>query len=72
MNLFDKYFARTVFVFAAIIALFAIAEAVANLLGYSLIARIYTAGKLLQLAAILLVFVIVQLLRQIRDALRTQ
>lgn len=63
-------FARIILVLATTTMLLAFAEGFANLFGTSLIARFYAAGRLLEFAAILLVFVIVQLLRQIRDALR--
>lgn len=62
--------ARIIFALATATILLAFAEGFANLFGTSLVARYYAAGRLLELAAILLVFVIVYLLRQIRDALR--
>lgn len=73
MNLqfLDKHFARVIFVIATVTILFAFVEAFVNLFGFSLISRVYTAGRLLELGAILLIVVIVQLLRQIRDALRS-
>lgn len=72
MQLVDKYFARTVFIIATATILLAFAEGFAQLFGFSLIGRIYSAGRLLELAATLLVFVIVMLLRQIRDELRAR
>lgn len=72
LQFFDKYFARAVFVLATATIVVAFAEAFVNLFGMSLIARTYTAGRLLELAGILLIFVIVQLLRQIRDALKVR
>lgn len=71
-ELFDKYFSRTLFVVATITILLAFAEGFANLFGVSLTAGLYTAGRLLELAATLLVFVMVQLLRQIRNELRSR
>ena len=68
----DKHFGRAVFFLAAASLCLAFAEAFVNLFGISLTSRIYTAGRLLELAAILLTFVIVQLLRQIRDTLRNR
>lgn len=62
--------ARVIFILATATMLLAFAEGVANLFGASLIARYYAAGRLLELAAILFVFVIVYLLRQIRNELR--
>lgn len=63
-------FARSIFALATATMLLAFAEGFANLFGISLVARYYTAGRLLELAAILFIFVVVFLLRQIRDALR--
>lgn len=71
-ELFDKYFSRTLFVVATMTIVLAFAEGFANLFGLSLLAGLYTAGRLLEIAATLLVFVVVQLLRQIRDELRSR
>ena len=71
-QLFDKYFARSVFVLATATILLAFAEGFVQLFGKSLVFNLYSAGRLLELAATLLVFVIVQLLRQIRDELRVK
>ena len=68
----DKYFGRTIFAIATVTILLAFAEGFAQLFGQTLISRYYSAGRLLELAATLLVFVIVQLLRQIRDELRAK
>jgi len=68
----DKYFARTLFTIATLTILLAFAEAFVQIFGQSLISRFYSPGRLLELAATLLVFVIVQLLRQIRDELRAR
>lgn len=72
LHIVDRYFARLTFGIAVAIMAFAVCEAFVNLFGLSLISRVYTAGRLLELGAILLVFVIVQLLRQIREELRRQ
>ena len=72
LQLVDKYFSRTVFLIATATILLAFAEGFVQLFGDSLIFRIYSPGRLLELAATLLVFVIVQLLRQIRDELRSK
>jgi len=65
----DRYFARTVFVIATTTILLAFAEGIAELFGRSLLAYTYSPGRLLEIAATLLIFVIVQLLRQIREEL---
>ena len=67
----EKYIARTIFGIAILTILLAFAEGFAQIFGLSLIAGLYSPGRLLELAATLLVFVVVQLLRQIRDELRT-
>ena len=67
----EKYFARTLFIVASVTILLALGEGFIQIFGLSLIDRAYSPGSLLELAATLLIFVVVQLLRQIRDALRT-
>ncbi len=68
-----KYVARTLFIIASAAIAVAFLERIAHVFGFSIIGQIYSggAGRLLQLAATLLVFVIAVLLRQIRDELRT-
>lgn len=48
----------------------AIAEALANVVGYTIIRGSYTSGRLLELASTFLIFVVALLLRQIRDQLK--
>jgi len=66
-----KYFARTLFVIAFVAIAVAFLEWIGDIVGLSLIGEMYTAGRLVELAAALLVFVVAVLLRQIRDELRT-
>ena len=66
-----KYFARTLFIIASIAIAVAFLEWIGDFVGFSLIGEMYTAGRLVELAAALLVFVVAVLLRQIRDELRT-
>ncbi len=68
-----KYVARTLFIIASAAIAVAFLERTAHVFGFSIIGEIYSGGpgRLLQLAATLLVFVIAVLLRQIRDELRT-
>ena len=68
----EQYYARTVFVVAICTVLFALAEGFIQIFGQSLIGRIYSPGRLLDLAGTLLVFVIIELLRQIRNELRAK
>ncbi len=64
------WFARLFFFGALVLLAVALVEAVLNLLGYTVLRDYYTAGRLMELAATPLVFVIAVLLRQIRDALK--
>ena len=66
-----KYFARTLFIISSAAIVVAFLEWIGDVVGFSLIGEMYTAGRLVELAAALLVFVIAVLLRQIRDELRT-
>ncbi len=66
-----KYVARTLFIIASAAIAVAFLEKTAHFFGFSIIGEMYTAGRLLELAATLLVFVIAVLLRQVRDELRT-
>ncbi len=66
-----KYFARTLFIIASAAIAVAFLERIAYYLGFSIIGEMYKPGRLLELAATLLVFVIAFLLRQVRDELRT-
>jgi len=66
-----KHFARTLFMIASVAIAVAFLEWIGDIVGFSLIGEMYTAGRLVELAAALLVFVIAVLLRQIRDELRT-
>ena len=66
-----EHFARTVFIMASVAIAVAFLEWIGDFVGFSLIGEMYTAGRLVELAAALLVFVVAVLLRQIRDELRT-
>ncbi len=66
----SRHFARMLFIIAAAAIVVAFLEWIADLLGFSIIGELYDPGRLLELAATLLVFVIAVLLRQIRDGLR--
>lgn len=62
----DRYAESGVFAIATAILLLAFAEGFAQLLGFSLTGRTYSAGRLLEIATMLLVLVAVLNLRQIR------
>lgn len=61
---------RTFFVVAFILLGLAVIERVANLYGYTILAGAYTAGRLLDFSAVLLLFVLALQLREVREALR--
>ena len=74
MNLETLYhwFARLFFFTALAILAVIVVELVLNAFHYTVLRGAYTKGRLAELSAMLLVFVIVILLRQIRDELRTR
>ena len=71
LDLVYKHFARSIFVIATIGIVVAFLEWIGDFAGYSLTGDMYTAGRLVELSAALLIFVVAVLLRQIRDELRT-
>ena len=66
-----KHVGRILFIIASVAIAVAFLEGIGNFAGFSVTADKYTAGRLLELAAALLIFVVAVLLRQIRDELRT-
>ncbi len=66
-----EYVARTLFIIASAAIAVAFLERIGEFFGFSILGEMYQAGRLLELAATLLVFVIAVLLRQVRDELRT-
>ncbi len=71
LDFFYNHVARILFIIASVAIAVAFLEGIADFAGFSVTADRYTAGRLLELAAALLVFVVAVLLRQIRDELRT-
>ena len=65
------YLAKAIFLIAAIAIPLAFLELGAQFFGKSLVLGMYSPGRLLELAALLLIFVIAVLLWQIRDELRS-
>ena len=68
----SKYLARTLFLLAIAAIALAFIEGIAEFFGSTMVGDFYTAGRLLELAATMLVFVIAVLLRQIRNELRAK
>ncbi len=66
---FLKYVTRAFFVVGFGALLLDVAEVIVNTFGYTLLGGLYTKGRLLELAATLMVFAITILLRQIREGI---
>jgi ABC-type proline/glycine betaine transport system permease subunit len=60
---------RTFSILAFGLLAIAVSEVLANSFGYTITRGTYTAGRLLEFAAVFLLFVVTLLLRQIRDQL---
>ena len=65
-------FNRLFFIGAFVLFAIAILEKVANITGYTIIGISYTPGRLFEFAAIMLMFVITLLLRNIRESAGTK
>ena len=65
-SVLSRLFFLVAFAFLAVSA----REKIVNVFGYTILRDTYTAGRLLEFATILLVFVIAILLRQMREELR--
>ena len=72
MTMIYRLFARLFFFLALGLLSVAIIEILLNFLDYTILRGAYTAGRLIELSAALLVFVITVLLRQIRNESTTQ
>jgi hypothetical protein len=66
----SSLFNRIFFVVAFLTLMLAIVEKIFNLAGYTIVGGQYTPGRLFEFSAILLLFVIALLLRNIREELR--
>ena len=66
---FLKYVTRAFFVVGFGALALDVAEVIVNTFGYTLLGGSYTKGRLLELAATLMVFAITILLRQIREGI---
>jgi hypothetical protein len=72
MENLSSLLSRAVFALAFFVVGVAILERVAFVFGYTILRGAFTGGRLLEIAGILMIFVIAILLRQIRDQLRSQ
>ncbi len=68
MDKLNSFICRVLFVVAFVLAGLAILEKVFNVLGYTLL-RSYSPGRLVEFAAVILLFVIALLLRDVRHLL---
>jgi hypothetical protein len=65
-SLLNHVFAVVAFLLLAL----GVVEWVANVLGYTILHQAYTAGRLVEFAAIFAIFVVALLLRQLREEIR--
>jgi len=70
LNTISSLIARLFFAGAGALLILAICERIANSLGYTVVREAFTASRLIELAVILVIFVIALLLRQIREELK--
>ena len=70
MESLTSLMSRVFFVVALVLLALSVFEALANFGGYTIMRGTYSAGRLLEFAALLLIFVMAIVLRQVRDELR--
>jgi len=61
---------RLFFFAASVLLVLAVAERVANFFGYTILRVAFAGGRLLEFTAVLLIFVVALILRQLRNELR--
>jgi len=66
----SSFVARLFFAGASVLLIVAVLERIANASGYTILRGTYTAARMLELATILVIFVMALLLRQIREQLK--
>ena len=66
----SSFIARLFFAGASVLLIVAVLERIANASGYTILRGTYTAARMLELATILVIFVMALLLRQIREQLK--
>ncbi|HNS00574.1 MAG TPA: hypothetical protein PKX48_14935 [Planctomycetota bacterium] len=70
MNTLNSLLCRVFVAGAFVLLVLAVLEKVLNLCGYALLKDFYTPGRLLEFAGVGLLFVVVMLLRQIREEVK--
>jgi membrane protein YdbS with pleckstrin-like domain len=63
-----SFFNRVFFLAAFLLLAIAVLERLVSFVGYTILGSAYTAGRMLEFAAIMLLFVIALLLRQVRES----
>ena len=70
INKISSIISRVFFLGALLLLTLAVWERLANVMGYTVVREQFTASRLIELAVILVIFIIALLLRQIREELR--
>jgi hypothetical protein len=70
INKISSIIARLFFAGASVLLLLAVWERIANAMGYTVVRETFTASRLIELAVILVIFIVALLLRQIREELK--
>lgn len=70
MDTLNSLLCRVFVAGAFVLLVLAVLEKVVNLCGYTLLKDLYTPGRLLEFAGVGLLFVVVMLLRQIREEVK--
>ena len=70
INKISSIIARLFFAGALVLLLLAVWERIANAMGSTVVRETFTASRLIELAVVLVIFVIALLLRQIREELK--
>jgi len=70
INKMSSIIARLFFAGALLLLILALWERLANAMGYTVVREAFTASRLIELAVILVIFIIALLLRQIREELK--
>jgi hypothetical protein len=70
INKISSIFARVFFAGALMLLLLSVWERIANAMGYTVVGETFAASRLIELAVVLVIFIIALLLRQIREELK--
>jgi hypothetical protein len=70
MNGLQHLFLRLAFFAAFLLLAIAALEYLVNFLGFTILRSLYTPGRLLEIASVMILFVVALLLRQIRDGMQ--